>query len=160
MPRCHGFPEPAYPPSREEGRSLCRRRSTALFGEDASSESAPLVAASSIPTQQCPSTQQQHLAVCWDASGLTGCAHRQYSKLLRCHWQWFLSSAASSLIGRLTLFPRQRSVCLLYSQVIVYKRIIYKNMLLRTDFNFKKTTTAHCSVPILKRPSDEAGPSH
>ena len=28
------------------------------------------------------------------------------------------------------------------------------------DYNFKETTTAHCSVPMLRRPSDEAGPSH
>ena len=33
-------------------------------------------------------------------------------------------------------------------------------MLLRIDFNFKETTTAHCSVPMLKRQSDEASPSH
>ena len=58
------------------------------------------------------------------------------------------------------MLPLQRSLCLLYSQVIVYKGIIYKNMFLRIDYNFKKTTTAHCSLPMLKRPSDEAGPSH
>ena len=60
------------------------------------------------------------------------------------------------------VFPLQRSLslCLLYPQVIIYKEIGYKNMLLKIDYNFKKTTTAHCSVPMLKCPNDEAGPSH
>ena len=86
--------------------------------------------------------------------------NQRYSKLLRCHQQWCLSSAASSLISCLTLFPLRRSLCLLYSQAIVYKEIGDKSMLLNIDYDFKKTTTAHCSVPMLKRPSDEVGPSH
>ena len=49
-----------------------------------------------------------------------------------------ISSAASTLIGRLTLFPLQCSLCSLYSQVIAYKGIIYKNMPLRIEYNFKK----------------------
>ena len=49
---------------------------------------------------------------------------------------------------------------LLYSQAIVYKELLAKNMLLRIDSNFKETTTAHCSVPMLTRLSNEAGPSH
>ena len=51
-------------------------------------------------------------------------------------------------------------MCLLYSQVFVYKDIGNKNMLLNIDYNSKKTNTAHCSVPMFKRPSDKAGPSH
>ena len=51
-------------------------------------------------------------------------------------------------------------LCFLYSQGIVYKEIGYKDMLLKIDYDFKKTTTTHCSVPMLKHPSDKAGPSH
>ena len=47
-----------------------------------------------------------------------------------------------------------------YSQVIVCKEIGYKTMPLRIDYNFKRTTPAHCSVPMLKCPSDKVGPSH
>ena len=35
----------------------------------------------------------------------------------------------------------------------------YNNMLLEIDYDLKTTTTAHCSVPMLKYWSDEAGPS-
>ena len=60
-----------------------------------------------------------------------------------------------------TVPPPARCLCLLYLQVIVCKGIIYQNILLMIDYDydFKKTTTEHCSVPMLKRPSDEAGPS-
>ena len=49
-----------------------------------------------------------------------------------------------------------------YPLTTIYKNtlLVYINMLLRIDCDFKKTTTAHCSVPMLKRPSYEAGPSH
>ena len=55
------------------------------------------------------------------------------------------------LVGRLTLSTLQRSLCLLCPQVIVY---------MLSDINRKKTTTAHCSVPMIKLPSDEAAPSY
>ena len=48
---------------------------------------------------------------------------------------------------------------LLYSQAIIYKNRL-KRLLLKIEFNFKEITTANCSVPMPKRPSDEAGPSH
>ena len=52
------------------------------------------------------------------------------------------------------------TMCLLYSQIILDKEIGDKNMLLKIDYDFKKTTIAHCSVPMFKRPSKKAGPSH
>ena len=45
-----------------------------------------------------------------------------------------------------------------YTQLSAHTRL--QKMLLRIDFNFTEITTAHCSVPMLKRPSNEAGPSH
>ena len=42
---------------------------------------------------------------------------------------------------------------------MIYKEID-KTMLLNIDYDSKMTTTAHCSVTMLKRPSDKAGPSH
>ena len=66
----------------------------------------------------------------------------------------FISSIAT-LLAVSHCFPSS-SLCLVHSQVFVYKEIGYKNMLLRIDLIFKKATTAHCSVPMLKRPSDEA----
>ena len=45
------------------------------------------------------------------------------------------------------------------SSLLVYKKMVNKKMLLGIDFT-KKTTIANCSVPMLKGPSDEAGPSH
>ena len=53
----------------------------------------------------------------------------------------------------LPVYPMDR-VGLPYSQIRQQQK-----MLLRIDFDFKKTTTAHCSVPMLTCPSDEAGPS-
>ena len=69
----------------------------------------------------------------------------------------FISNIA--LIGCLTLYPLQRSLCCSIHKVFVYKGSGYKNMLLLID-NFKKISTAHCSVPMVKHPSDEAAPSH
>ena len=62
----------------------------------------------------------------------------------------FISTIASYL--RSHTVPLQGSLCLLYSQAIC--------LLLGIDFNFEKTTTADCSVPILKCLGDEASPSH
>ena len=82
---------------------------------------------------------------------------QQYSKLLRWHRQWCLPSAASPLIGCLTLLPLRCSLCLLCSKAIIDKEI-GKNTFLDIH-DFEMTTTAHCSVPMPKRPSDKAGPS-
>ena len=74
-------------------------------------------------------------------------------RLLRCHRQWV------SFIGSIAPYkPLQRSLCLLYSQVFVYKEIGNENMLLNIDYNSKKTTNTHCSVPMFKRPSNETAP--
>ena len=55
-----------------------------------------------------------------------------------------------------TVYPLRHSLCLLYLQAMVYKEID-KNMLLNVEYESKKTTTAHCSVPMPKRPSNKAG---
>ena len=53
--------------------------------------------------------------------------------------------------------PLWRSLCLLYLQAIIDKKI-GRNMLVNAH-DFEMTTTAHCSVPMSKRPSDKASPS-
>ena len=54
--------------------------------------------------------------------GLAGCTTSGTPRLHRWHWQWCLSSAASSLIGHLTLFPLRRSLCLLYLQAMATRK--------------------------------------
>ena len=43
---------------------------------------------------------------------------------------------------------------------LLSKLCYHSRTLLNRSFNFKKTTITHCTVPMLKCPSDEAGPSH
>ena len=66
----------------------------------------------------------------------------------------FISTIASYRLCHIVA-PPALSVFTLFTQVVRLQ-----NVLLRIDFSYKKTTTAHCSVPMLKRPSDEEVPSH
>ena len=81
-----------------------------------------------------------------------------YSKRLRWHRQWCLPPAALPLIGCLTLCPLRRSLCLLCSQAIYRQGDRQKHA--PQHHSFEMTTTAHCSVPMPKHPSDKTGPSH
>ena len=80
----------------------------------------------------------------------------RYPKLVGWHRQWCLPSAAPPLVGCLTLFPLRRSLCSLYSRVIICKEIGRKPCSPRSTGTSKRPPPHTALCPMLKRPSDKA----
>ena len=101
-----------------------------------------------ILAQQSPSTQYAAKCCLLGCHRLAGMHAGKCNRQCRC-----LPSATIASHRPSHTVPLQRSLCLFDGQVSHLQKTFSGS-----TQTLKKTTTAHCSVPMLKRSSDEAGP--